>query len=441
MKQITVGVQAGDMVGADGQTIQQAIDQMHEGGGGRVNVLPGEYTLSDAVRLRPDIHLVGTPGQTCLKRAPLSVSKLICDADRGQRVIYPQDPSRFQVGMGVVLFDRKSAWTQASKPWTVVAVKDDHIQIDRILEEERYEENDGALVNYFPMLQAVQADRCIIEGFDVDGTACIQSPTSEDIEAELAACFHNPPPYFSERIRGPRTALVFHQSSRACQILNVRAHHGTGDGFCFGMASEHMQMRSCQADHNGWYGIHPGSHSAYAHISECQIHDNASDGLYICWGIHHSKFTHNDIHHNGWEHWRSGLSIGHKDTDNLIAHNRIAHNAKYGICIRDKTPQNAPHRCTFQDNVLEDNVSLSHELRELKDKLPKEDDVPAQIRIGKNVRDLTFENNTLTESRKAEGHSVSQAFYQHPDASDISILENQYLGMEEGLRALSDAPA
>lgn len=429
MGTITVGRRESNLIGNDGGTIQHAIDQAHADGGGIVDVLPGEYFLKDAVRLRPNVHLRGTPGKTILKRAPLVMSKLVCDADRGQRVIYPEDVTRFRVGMGVGLFDRKAGWTKTSTPWTVVAIHEDHIEIDRILDEERYEENDGIVVNFFPMLQAVMADHSILEGVSADGSVSVEHPLTNAIEQEVADALRDPPPYFSDRIRGPRTALVFHQTSQSCQVRHVRAYNGTGDGFCFNMASEQMVMQHCEADHNGWYGIHPGSHSAFAEISHCHIHDNASDGLYVCWGVHHSKFTHNDIHDNGWEHWRSGISIGHKDTDNLIAHNRIAHNAKYGLCIRDKTPQNAPHRCTYQNNTFENNACLPDELREVKDKLPAREDVQAQVSIGKNVRDLTFRENRFSETRESMQEQNTIAFSIHPDTHNITIEDNQFEGI------------
>ena len=56
---ITVGPRDADVVGADNRAIQLAIDALSLRGGGTVRVLPGEYTLIDALprcfpqRVRP----------------------------------------------------------------------------------------------------------------------------------------------------------------------------------------------------------------------------------------------------------------------------------------------------------------------------------------------------------------------------------------------------
>lgn len=423
MVTITVGPAQADIISSEGSGIQRAIDKLSTHGGGVVEVQSGVYQLRDTLRLKPGITLRGTPGETILQRAPLAVSKLVCDADRGQCVIYPHDPSRFAVGMGIGLFDRASLWTKTSTPYCVTAVHSDCIEIDRHLQEERFEQNDGAVVNYFPMIQAYQADECAIEGFVCDGTSRFEHELTYTIEREIAQAFHEPPPYPFERITAPRTSLVFSETSRNLRVHQVRAHHGAGDGFCFSMASKGLVMRDCEADHNGWYGVHPGSHSARVDISHCHIHHNACDGLYVCWGIHHSTFTHNDIHDNGYVLWRSGFCIGHKDTDNLIAHNRIVGNAKYGICIRDKTPQNAPHRCRYSNNVLENNCTPGDVLTAAKNYAPAHDNILTQVYVGANVRDQEFCGNVFRETRP-EMQGRTQAFHIEPSAEGITIADN-----------------
>jgi len=434
MMNLTVGPADADIIARDGAGIQRAIHEVAAQGGGVVTVLPGRYSLCNAVNLAPDVQLIGTPGETIFYREPTAVSKLACDADRGQRVIYPLNPERFKVGMGVGLYDRKLEWTKTSTPWTVTAVHDDHIEIHRLMGEERREENDGALVNYFPMILAKNAHRCVIEGIVCDGTVRFEHPLEHEVERDIAESFLNPPPYFTERVRPPRTSLVFGQQTLNGRISQVHAHHGAGDGICWSFGSEHAVIDNCETDHNGWYGIHPGSHSAYVKITGCHIHHNFSDGLYVCWGVHHSEFTHNDIHDNGHEHWRSGFCIGHKDSDNLIAHNRIYRNAKYGICIRNKTPQNAPHRCVYENNVLEDNATPSDELTDLKSRLPEFGDPPAQIYVGANVTEQTFRQNTIRETRP-EMQGKSHAIRISQSARNITTEPNTYEGVTAPDRA------
>jgi hypothetical protein len=54
-----------------------------------------------------------------------------------------------------------------------------------------------------------------------------------------------------------------------------------------------------------------------------------------------------------------GISIGHKDTDNLFVENTVTGNARYGVLFRDEAGPMAGHRnrflrCTIQGNGGDD---------------------------------------------------------------------------------------
>ena len=62
-------------------------------------------------------------------------------------------------------------------------------------------------------------------------------------------------------------------------------------------------------------------------------------------------FKNNTIFANG----DNGISIGHKDTDNVFENNRVYENANQGVLFRNENEQNSGHRNTFTGNVIENN--------------------------------------------------------------------------------------
>src|SRR5262245_40370099 len=64
--EIRVGVADGDIRGSDGRALQAAVDYVAGLGGGRVRIGPGRYLLRNALTLRDNVSLIGTPGETVL---------------------------------------------------------------------------------------------------------------------------------------------------------------------------------------------------------------------------------------------------------------------------------------------------------------------------------------------------------------------------------------
>lgn len=58
-------------------------------------------------------------------------------------------------------------------------------------------------------------------------------------------------------------------------------------------------------------------------VEGCNVHNNGIDGVYLCWRVQKVIFRNNRIYNYG----ESGISIGHKDTDNYFESNIIHDNA------------------------------------------------------------------------------------------------------------------
>jgi hypothetical protein len=370
-------------------------------------VLGGEYMLIDSIRMRSDIALVGK-GEARLRRPDKLVSSSLArDADVGQSEISPANMKGFLPGMGVCLWD-SSGWVYGNTPLSVTAVEGGRLLTLEMIEADRLAERGGRVVNYFPMVFLRGADRCLVENLTVRGEV------ADDPALANLWC-----------------SGVYAHRSRQCTIRNVRASRIRGDGICAGKASTDVTIEDCQTFENTHYGIHPGSHSARAAIRRCHIHHNGSDGLYICWGVDHGFFEDNDIHHNGWLLWRSGISIGHQDTDNLLARNKIYENCKYGVCVRTKTEANGAHRNVFRENVIENNGQDHAKLPAFARKFPARELTSVGVSVLGVTNDVVFEKNVIRETRAPGQQWQKNAFYVGKGVSRLTLKCNQISGHPE----------
>ncbi len=404
--EITVGPSGADIVGLTGRAIQIAIEALASRGGGIVRVLPGEYMLDDSIRLRPNVTLRGDMEKTILRRIPLVWSPLALDADVSQSQITPERLDGFRPGMGLLLWEKRFGWSEGRHPYVITHIENGTLFIDSYITGDRCAEYEGRVVNYFPMVLGVLADGASIDGFTVDAAV-------DDPDGALA---------------GMRSAVVYLWRSRGVTLRNLITRNGRGDGICWGKSSIGTLCEDCQAYNNDNYGIHPGSHSMSCKIRRCDIHDNSSDGLYICWGISQSEFTDNKIYRNGIGQFRSGISIGHKDTDNLIARNHVYDNKKYGICFRRKTMGNAAHRVTVRDNIIENNGTRADEFAELKKILEPWESIGAGVHVCGMTQDLVLENNVIRETRQGAERLQQHALVLMPGVSGVRMKGNEISG-------------
>ena len=400
---ITVGPSNADVIGTDNFAIQLAIDALALRGGGTVRVLPGEYMLINSIKLRSNIHLTGVREKTILKHCPAISSPLLKDADIGQKEITPKDPTLFKSGMGIVCRSDDLPNAMSELPLTITRIENgvlylnDYINDDFIAELDSWGKggHNGLVANVFPLIHGYYIENATVDGFTVDS-------------------YVNENPGWI----GIRTGGVCMVRCKNITINNVKSFNCQGDGILI-VSCEHVTVENCETAYNTFHGIHPGSHSPWTKVQNCHIHHNGSDGLYICWGVRESEFVDNNIHYNGIRKQggkRGGISIVHKDTDNLIARNQIYENALYGISFRKKTEANGAHRNTIKDNIIENNG------------LPKDGEMGNGIYINGITRDLVFENNTIRETREGENRYQLHAFYIEPEVTRIKMVNNKISG-------------
>jgi hypothetical protein len=404
---ITVGPKDADIIGSDNIAIQAAVDLLYFRGGGIVRILPGEYTLYNSIYLKTNVNLSGELGKTLIKRCPAVSSPLLVDADVGEKQIVPADASLFKVGMGIALRSKILMNAMTNTPLTINRIEDgviyvtDFINHDFIVEKDTQGRGNFNVVvaNIFPMLMGDHVENVVIDGLTID------SYTEEH------------PGWDNVRIGG-----IYFRTSKNSIVRNVHVSNTQGDGIFIDRASQNITVENSEFDFNTHHGVHPGSHSSLITVKQCEIHHNGSDGLYICWGIKNSRFVENIIHHNGIGNIgrRHGISIGHKDTHNIIEGNHIYENALSGIRFREKTAANGAHHNIIRGNTIENNG------------------LPGYVERGYGIfiygitNDVVIENNTIRETRKGDSRLQKNAVYISPGVTQVQLIGNIMDGHSEG---------
>jgi hypothetical protein len=117
-------------------------------------------------------------------------------------------------------------------------------------------------------------------------------------------------------------------------------------------------------------------------------------------------FENNLLEENG----RFGISIGHKDSDNLLQHNLVRRNDSHGVFFRDESLGMAAHRNRLIANVIEDNGRQPG---------------TAGIRVRGATRDLRFERNTVRDTRSPDKRTQTTGVLLEEQVGDVELDENQ----------------
>lgn len=348
-----------DVTGSDNVALQKAADLLRPGD--TLVVGAGTWEMHNSLFLPSGVTVRGISGKTILKKSRGVESSLIEDGDYGERVLAVAEPEKFRPGMGVSISDDElsSGWDISVS--TVQEVKSPFLIISPMtLRDYNQEQKNGRIRNTFPILCALDAEKVVMEDLIVDGN-----------RAENAY------------IDGCRGGAIYLYNVRDVIIRNCTARNYNGDGISFQITDGVQVINSESYGHSG-YGVHPGTGSARPVVKDCRLHDNDDIGLFLCWRVRHGRFENNTIENNG----RYGISIGHKDTDNLFVNNVIARNGSAGVYFRKETFKNSGHRNTFRENKVLDNGNAKEGYG---------------FYIAPAAGDLVIENNSIAETRATGG--------------------------------------
>jgi len=381
---ITVGGPGADIPGYTSRAIQIALDAVRARGvGGTVRLNPGTYRITGPVRLYSDTELVGSGEDTVLRKVDGFKTNFIVDADYGMLKVVVADPSGFEVGMGMQLYDDNHKSGYGVSTAVITSIDGNTLYFDKKLIWDYRSDRNGIVSNACSIIEGVDVENCRIEGLVIDGNGKT-----------------------NDMINGCRGGGIYLTRARNVTIENVTVRNFNGDSFSW-QVTENITVRNCEAVDGFLVGFHPGTGSDHTTIENCRSHHNGTDGIFLCWRVQNSILRNNELYANG----RHGLSIGHKDTDNLFENNRIYENAKHGVYFRGENEQNSGHRNTFRRNVIENNGSAGFEAY--------------GFYIGGVTHDITIENNTIRSTGK--GNQVGAVFI-GPKASNIVTRNNEISG-------------
>ncbi len=369
LPRITVGKSNAELTGDNNRVLQAAVDYVAGLGGGVVEIGEGEYLMHDSLHLRPNVIVRGIKGKTILRKATGSVSALALDGDFGEEQITVHDPNGFAVGCGVAIWDKGAGGFHTTVA-RITARNGNTFSIDKPLMADCMVQNDAKAATVFPVLSAYDTEGVRIEDLVLDGNKQANVP-----------------------LNGCRGAGIFLYRAFGTVISGCLVRNYNGDGISFQQSND-VAVVDCVSEENAALGFHPGSGSQRPTIRRCTARRNGTDGLFLCWRVRHGLFEDNLLEENG----QFGISIGHKDSDNLFRRNTSRLNKQNGVFFRNEPIGMAPHRNRFEENIIENNRG-------------------PEIRIRGEVSDLTFVNNTIRDTR-ADG----------PDKPTIGILIEEHVG-------------
>jgi hypothetical protein len=318
----------GDLCGTDNCVLQAAVDQVAQLGGGIVEIGPGTYEMRDSLHLRSHVTVRGSGPETVLRKADAAVSRLVLDGDYGEEQITVADGAGFAPGSGVAVWDDRSGGfhtavcTLLEGPLEPVVPEEElgtTFRVSGPMQADYLVSRNATAATVFPVVSGKYVEGARVERLRVDG--------NRERNVGLTGC---------------RGAGIYLYRGHGTAIVDcvVRDYHGDGISF---QQSHGVHVEQCEVSGCAQLGIHPGSGSQRPVVVDCYSHDNGTIGLFLCWRVRQGRFERNRLEANG----RIGISIGHKDTDNVFVENVSTGNGRYGVYFRDESAPMAGHRNTF----------------------------------------------------------------------------------------------
>jgi Right handed beta helix region len=378
---ITVGRAGTDLIGADNRALQAAVDYVAGLGGGTVEIGAGEYLMRDSLHLRSGVTVRGRKGQTVLRKADAAVSPLTLDGDYGEQQITVKVPEGFVVAAGVAIWDDHAGGFHTTVA-RITGSRGNTFSIDAPLMADCMVASHATAATVFPVVSGSNIQGASVEDLVIEG--------NKEANPLLNGC------------RGAGIYLYrgFGTTIRGCVVRN---YHGDGISF---QQSNDVTVVDCISEDNTDLGFHPGSGSQRPVVRNCLARHNGTDGLFLCWRVRHGVFEHNRIEDNG----RFGISIGHKDSDNLLHGNAVIRNGSNGVFFRDESEGMSPHRNHLKDNRIEDNGRASG---------------TAGIRIRGKPSGLIFEDNVIRDTRAGSQRTQTVGIQVEERVGPVKIRTNQ----------------
>ena len=304
---VTVGHKNADLIGSSDRVLQAAVDYVARLGGGTIQILPGTYTLRNAVSLPSKIRLLGSGAESIITKIPSESVNLAADSDWYDQEVTLESASNFRVGDGVVFRSKNpDNGSQTVVKRTLVARSGARFKLNDGLRANLWLTGKPTCSSLFPLLTSEYTSDVWIENLTLDGNR----DNNENFNGNYGGC-------------------IFLQDCNRYTLRGVTTRNYNGDGISFQICHD-VVVENCHSHDNADLGVHPGSGSQRPLIRNNRLERN-NLGLFWCWGVKYGLAEGNVMDSN-----RSyGISIGHCDTDNVMRNNEIRNSGKIGILFRD----------------------------------------------------------------------------------------------------------
>jgi hypothetical protein len=378
---IRVGHRDADLIGTDHRALQAAVDYVAALGGGVVEIGAGEYLMRDSLHLRSHVTVRGQKGQTMLRKADAAVSPLALDGDFGEEQVTVRDPTGFAVGAGVAIWDDHAGGFHITVA-RITGRNGNTFSLDTPLISDYMTTAHAMAATVYPVVSGSNIRTARVENLIIEG--------NKGANPHLDGC------------RGAGIYL-YRGFGVVIQGCVVRNYHGDGISF---QQSNDVTVTGCISEDNTHLGLHPGSGSQRAIVRDCLARRNGTDGLFLCWRVRHGVFEDNRLEENG----RFGISIGHKDSDNLLRGNQVLRNGSNGVCFRDESAGMSPHRNRLGRNLIADNGRQPG---------------TAGIRIGGEPDELILADNAIRDTRERPQRMQTVGILIEPRVGSVRLERNQ----------------
>jgi nitrous oxidase accessory protein NosD len=216
----------------------------------------------------------------------------------------------------------------------------------------------------------------------------------------------------NENLDGNHAGCIFLQDCSRIAMRGVTARNYNGDGISWQVCHD-VTVENCHShDHTG-LGLHPGSGSQRPVIRNNRLERN-DIGLFFCWGVKYGLAEGNKVSDS-----RSyGISIGHRDTENLIVDNDVVRSAKVGVLFRPERGKDfAPHRNTLERNRIVDSGSESG----------------VAVDVQGETQEVTIASNEIQETR---GPAQRIGIRLGTTTRQIHLADNRFSGLNRDVEDL-----
>jgi len=323
---LRVGNRDADLVGADHRALQAAVDYVAGLGGGVVEIGPGEYHMGDSLHLRSNVTVRGQKGRTILRKADAATSLLAIDGDFGEQQVTLKEPSGFAVGCGLTIWDDHGGGFHTTVA-RITGRNKNTFSIDTSLVADYLAAAHATAATVFPVVAGAEIRAARVEDLVIEG---------------------NKGAY--PLLNGCRGAGIYLYGGHGAVIQGCVVRNFHGDGISFQQSND-VSVIDCVSEGNTHLGLHPGSGSQRPVVRGCIARHNGGDGLFLCWRVRHGVFERNRLEENG----QAGISIGHKDSDNVLRDNKVVRNGSCGVLFRAEPAGMSPHRNRLERNEILEN--------------------------------------------------------------------------------------